>query len=144
MDQLNRAMKGEKDLHDLIVEKHERQMRLEYDNQMTELKRLREEAPDFGGFLHQSVEIFDPSTIGSHLRRLAQEREQRRDRRRQEAQGQLTGSKRLEVLSRLTPPKALEVSKAPLIDDLTVRMSPDESVTYIRPDGTDMPIREDD
>ncbi len=142
MDQLNRAVRGEKDLHDLIVEKHERQMRKEYDNRIADLKRLRESVPDYDGFLTQSVEVFDPAAIGPHLRRLQADREERRRQRVRTMAGQVTGAKRMEILSRLTPPKVLQVSQAPLVEDLTVRMSPDEATNYVRPDGLDAPIRD--
>lgn len=141
LDQLNRSLSGQKDLHDLIVEKHERAMRESYERQQEELRALRAQHTDYGGFLHQTIEVFEPHEIDSHLATLRNR--QRQNLREGPQAGQLTGRKRLEMLERLTPPKLLQQPSS-LADSLTVRMSPDESADYVRAEGVDHPIRGDD
>lgn len=146
LGQLNRTMRGEKDLHDLIVEKHERQIRLDYEAQLEERRRLRDRVPDYGGYVNQSVQVLHPDQVREFMNlERARREESRLERIAQGGPDQpVPESKRLALLERLAKPKVLRATATGLIDELVVRMSPDDAASYVHDGNVDRPVRSED
>ena len=146
IEQLNRTMTGEKDIHDLVVEKHEQMVRDEHENKLQQYQDWRDKQEDFNGFVEQNIERgITPGEVSSRTR-AARQRIMRQTRAEHAASppGELSEARQVEMMQRFGDTQSTPLLQnrygERMLAELTEPMSPDEAAERVHGDRVDRKI----